>query len=311
MKTKLSTPQSKKDKHITFKKALVGLEIGNVDEIILSYLNFLPGFINLNDATFFHILPKATSKDPVLEWKTSDYFTDKSLEASTEITLKEEIQIASERFKDIEPFIKLGHGSILEAYLQAIKAIKPEVLVLGKKSKINYHSILPKNLLRLTECSLLQIPTASQNQLKKILVPIDFSENSKRALQTALSINETLDKKATIVALNVYESPELNMYKISRSYSQYESIIRENTKDAFVNFIQSAVTIDVNQIELAMVKKDMPGFGRYIVKYSDKNNFDLIVMGSKGHSKIHYLFLGSTTEKVLGLNDRVPTLVVR
>ena len=38
---------------------------------------------------------------------------------------------------------------------------------------------------------------------------------------------------------------------------------------------------------------------------------DLVVMGAKGHSKVELLLLGSVTEHFLGINSRVPTLVVK
>ncbi len=308
-----SSPTSANIKIVPFTldNALVGLEVSDVDSTILNYLNFLSKELPVSNPTFFHILPKSTSLDPFFEWQSTGYVSDKLLDTAAEQKLTEEVKSNLEKYDSVNPSFQLSHGSILDAYIDLIKETNPKYLVLGKKSKINYHSILPKNLLRLTECNLLLIPSDSKCELNNILVPVDFSENSARALQTAVAINKSRVTKAKIIALNVYESPELNMYKISRSYKQYESIIRQNISEAFEKFIKTNVPEDADQIQMDFVKKDMPGFGKYIVKYADKNNFDLIVVGSRGHSKMHYMFLGSTTEKILGLNDNIPTLVVR
>ena len=55
------------------------------------------------------------------------------------------------------------------------------------------------------------------------------------------------------------------------------------------------------------------GFGApadQIVEYAEKNNIDLIVMGTHGRSGIEKMWLGSVTEKVLR-HAHCPVLVVR
>ena len=45
--------------------------------------------------------------------------------------------------------------------------------------------------------------------------------------------------------------------------------------------------------------------------YAYDKKADLIVMGAKGHSQVELLLMGSVTEKVLAVNESIPTLVVK
>ena len=45
--------------------------------------------------------------------------------------------------------------------------------------------------------------------------------------------------------------------------------------------------------------------------FAKQHNVDLIVTGAKGHSQVELLLLGSVTEKLLAINDSLPTLVVK
>jgi nucleotide-binding universal stress UspA family protein len=48
-----------------------------------------------------------------------------------------------------------------------------------------------------------------------------------------------------------------------------------------------------------------------LVEYAEKNKYDLIIMGSKGHSKLALLLMGSMTEKVVSQTESVPVLIVK
>ena len=55
----------------------------------------------------------------------------------------------------------------------------------------------------------------------------------------------------------------------------------------------------------------MPWIPHYIKEYAEENEVDFIVMGAKGHSKVELLLLGSVTEKLLSINNSIPTLIVK
>jgi len=50
--------------------------------------------------------------------------------------------------------------------------------------------------------------------------------------------------------------------------------------------------------------------GQTIVSFADYNNFDLIVIGSRGMGKIREVFLGSTSNYVLH-TSKIPVLIIK
>lgn len=59
------------------------------------------------------------------------------------------------------------------------------------------------------------------------------------------------------------------------------------------------------------MKKEKPGISKYILEFGRKEKVDFIIMGAKGHSKVENLLMGSVTEKLLTINDSIPTLVIK
>ena len=47
-----------------------------------------------------------------------------------------------------------------------------------------------------------------------------------------------------------------------------------------------------------------------VIDYSEKNNFDAIVIGSRGHGKVKTVLLGSVSHNVLH-NSKIPVLIIK
>jgi nucleotide-binding universal stress UspA family protein len=66
-----------------------------------------------------------------------------------------------------------------------------------------------------------------------------------------------------------------------------------------------------DNLDIKLMMQKEPGVAQYILDAVDEANSDLVVMGAKGHSKVELLLLGSVTEKLLALNEHIPTLIVK
>ena len=60
-----------------------------------------------------------------------------------------------------------------------------------------------------------------------------------------------------------------------------------------------------------MICREGAGIAQYIMDYATSEEAGLIVMGAKGHSQVELLLMGSVTEKLLAINESIPTLVVK
>lgn len=130
--------------------------------------------------------------------------------------------------------------------------------------------------------------------MKKILVPIDGSENSKDAMLKAKELAIKLGSDITII--NVI-SP-MNDYKHFHNKDLYREDERvllretnsllESSKEYFDDF--------PGKVESLYKRGDTV---EEIIKYAEEENFDLVVMGSRGLGTFTGTLLGSVSDKVI------------
>ncbi len=140
--------------------------------------------------------------------------------------------------------------------------------------------------------------------ISKILVPIDGSENSMRALNHGLFLSSNLKIKLTI--LFVIEVPPFVVYSQKIVNSVMASLEKE-AKDTLEEGRNQAKKYNVEPEILFLEGSDIASI---IIEHGEKNNFDLIVIGSKGKGKIKTSLLGSISNKVVH-HSKNPVYVVK
>jgi nucleotide-binding universal stress UspA family protein len=142
--------------------------------------------------------------------------------------------------------------------------------------------------------------------MKKILVPIDFSKKSEFASKMAARIAKK--SSSTVYLLHMIELPTgiVDMGGGS-NFSIPESMlylrkVKERILEFKENFFHKSTEV------YYAIKLQNPYEG--ILKYADKIDADLIVMGSKGHSNFEEILIGSNTEKVVR-SSKAPVIVVK
>ncbi len=126
-----------------------------------------------------------------------------------------------------------------------------------------------------------------------ILLPFDGSEHSFSAAKYALGLASLF--KAKITVIHCYDWPG-NIVEISDELLHQ---MKENHKRESENRLMEAEQILKGQgveYDLQSVAGS-PGFE--LIERAKSGDFDLIIMGSHGHSELAGLFLGSVTHKVL------------
>jgi len=143
--------------------------------------------------------------------------------------------------------------------------------------------------------------------MKRILVPIDFSQEAECAAKVAANIaNKT---KSEIYLLHMLELPVNTIDPADMSSIRSEPQIIYFMKLAhqkFDKFKQLPFFKGIKIIESVQFHHAFAG----IISESEKNNIDLIVMGSQGASGLQEMFIGSNTEKVVR-RSKIPVLVIK
>ena len=137
--------------------------------------------------------------------------------------------------------------------------------------------------------------------MKKILVALDGSKSSTRALRKAIELAKQTNSSITGITIIQAFPTEVGMIR---------KIIGKALTKHHKNFLASAKRMcaknDVKFVDVIEFGEE----GSTIVSFAQKNNFELIVIGSRGIGKIGEIFLGSTSSHVVHAS-KIPVLVIK
>lgn len=130
-----------------------------------------------------------------------------------------------------------------------------------------------------------------------ILVPVDGSEHSKKALELACDLADKYDAKMHL--LHVILAPEAKHTLVLGGASVTVDAPKEEIEEAGHKAIDAAKKI-AGEHGRTDVKTDVVGgpTALRILEYAKENDIDMIVMGSRGLSDISGLVVGSVSHKV-------------
>ena len=150
------------------------------DAIVLQHLALLKHNLNIKTIYFFHVIKRSLVPESISRL-FSDYQEEgKEVEKSIIELIKNEWAFSTLHYE-----VVIEKGRLLEKTLQAIKKYNIDLLLLGRNTEDNLDYTNQK-IASLAHCSVLFIPHVRSDKYHKIVVPIDFSENSKIALRRVL-----------------------------------------------------------------------------------------------------------------------------
>lgn len=296
---------------LDIKQALVGLEIGNSDDQVIRYFDFFTKQIPTSAAYFIHVIQKEELISAYYKKETFPIADKPDIDETFIREMEEKINGLFSQKKNLYVEYEVKDGNPLEEILATAKSLNIDLLVIGQKSSKGNHTILAKNLARKTSATALIIPEQAPLEISNILVPIDFSENSARALQAAIGIHKQLKNPAKITCLNVYTIPSLKHFKFSSGWIQTQKTVASNIRDGFDAFLETFAGDYKNNIEIELVERTQPGIANYIMDFANSHKCDFLCLGAKGHSNVHLLLMGSVAEEILDINQSIPTMIIK
>ena len=138
---------------------------------------------------------------------------------------------------------------------------------------------------------------------KRILVPLDFSPCSEKALQYAIPFARQFGAK--LVLVHVIQS----YVPLSEFTAGDPGFVPANSQDTAQKRLRALQENLGNGIKSCVVVQVGNPYTR-IVETARKLGIDLIILSTHGHTGLAHVFLGSTTEKVVR-RAGCPVLVVR
>jgi universal stress protein A len=143
-------------------------------------------------------------------------------------------------------------------------------------------------------------------KLKRLLVPLDFSDGSYRALDYALTLAETFEAK--VILLHVIEPafyPE-NYLSTLPAVDEANQNLLEAGQERLAEVIRKRIghrsPVEA-LVRMGHAHSEIPDTAKAL-------DIDLIILGTHRHPELQQVFLGSTAEKVVR-HAACPVLTVR
>jgi nucleotide-binding universal stress UspA family protein len=199
--------------------------------------------------------------------------------------------------------------SPFEAIMEAVDNIKPDLIVMGTHGRTGVGRLIlgsvAEKVLRHSPTSVLTVRKDSavigeSDDSKRVLVPVDFTDFSRRALEVATSF---LSEKDSLTLVHVVASPIYPSFYAGDITNLFEvdPELPSRIKTSLEEWLGDRPG------EIVVTEGDAAD---EILKTAEKTRAGLIVMGSRGLSGADHLLMGSVTERIVRTSP-VPVLTVK
>jgi nucleotide-binding universal stress UspA family protein len=142
-------------------------------------------------------------------------------------------------------------------------------------------------------------------EYRLILSPVDFSQTSQRAFETALDLAARLN--AEVRVMHVYQLPASALPEgVLQTPHDLEATVEEELRKRLDEFVEQStpkgVTVSTGLCEGVPYVE--------ITRAAQELGADMIVIGTHGRTGLAHLMLGSVAERVLRTSE-IPVLTVR
>lgn len=273
------------------------LDLSKMDEILVAYSSFLSTVKEPETITFLHVIESGPTAMNIVE-QFPEIETKEEFEEIIRNELNEKIE---EHFGDssIEIRLIIKEGKPTDQIVQVVNSLEPDLLIMGKKVGYAGEGVIPKRILKYVPTSILFVPENCRYNLESALVPVDFSKQSARALQTA----QSLMKDGSVTAQHIYEY-RAQFFPYMLSEEEKERIDDEIRKKQSA-FIDQHSFEDVN---FELTRRNHGRLADCVYEQSISQQADMIVLGSK-IKKLPNLIRHDFTDKMVGYNFGIPLLI--
>jgi nucleotide-binding universal stress UspA family protein len=162
-----------------------------------------------------------------------------------------------------------------------------------------------------------RIEKKEQKMEKKILLAVDDSRHSRHAIRYAVSVSSFV-KNLHYMLFHV--QPAISLFlkeeaqKSLTAKSKLDNVVKKNKEAAF-SLLETyknemvQLGIDSDRIETVTRTRKL-GLGKDIIDFGQSRNFDAIVVGRRGLSRLQEMYMGSVTSNVLEHSQVIPVWLV-
>lgn len=291
-----------------FKRVMIGLDFTLMDKGLIQFASALARLIEPEDIFFVNIQPSLELPEDLQE--EFPMFRE-----SPEAQLRQELRaLLVEHFPHYEAWQDRLHpmviqGSPRKELLRQTHDLDIDLLVMGQKATKHGSGVVPTQVARKADCSVLFLPEHPPQQLRRILIGCDFSEPSKLALEEAISLRQRTPKDVDLTLLHAYQVP-MGYYKTGRTEAQFAALMHQHAEKRLAKFVDEH-HLDLKGVHHKFVYAKKQSAAAILHQEAKKMDVDLIIVAARGLGGLSALFLGSTTEKIIKQSLSKAILVVK
>jgi nucleotide-binding universal stress UspA family protein len=287
----------------TIKNILCILSLSDTDKFTIKYTAFIAEIagvenIFVNFINELHNVPDYAKH----------LYPQETIDANPDVIRKIKEDIITVQISNIKAkvyFNVFDKGSIHDNCLKFILD-KQIDLVIYRKNLGNPDSIsFAAKLVRRSICSVLII-VKNFSTFGRILVSVDFSNQSKKALEAGISLSQLANISA-IDLLHVVEITGINVLKTTHNYEENIKKLNDYVKEEGKKFIENC---DRKGVEINIIYEINEKTDQGIFKIIKDRKIDLVLIGAQGRTSGISIFLGSVAESLIKNLD-IPILVIK
>jgi len=289
-------------------KIVVCIDLSKMDPELIRLAAFLAEDLKVEKVSFLNVVKSLQLPDELK--KVFPNLINNAIR-ERKVELEENVKRHFDTSYEVDLEYVVESGTASKKIIEFAEKNNIDLIIVGRKSHIESSGTVNHRIARRAHCSLLIVPEDSvgDRTLRKLLVPVDFSQYSLFALNQAVEIAENYGKPVDIISLYVYTVPSGYHYS-GKSYEEFAEIMRKNAEKDYERFIKKLDSKNQRISPLFVLDKDDKPADK-IIKTAKDEGADGIIMGSIGKSATYNLLIGSNAEKLIQINREVPLLIIR
>jgi nucleotide-binding universal stress UspA family protein len=208
-------------------------------------------------------------------------------------------------------------GAPAKTIVQIAKKAHHGLIVMGTHGRTGLDRALlgsvAEKVVRWAPCPVLSLHgTAEVRPVRKVLVPVDYSDGSARALQCAAALAERLGAALEVVHVwdrPAYVSTEVLVRGRADHPRSLGDLIRENAEAEMATFLASHLRQNEGTTVLPPHYLTSGEPAATLIAELERGKHDLVVIGTHGRTGLEHLLLGSVADKLIRFSP-VPVMTV-
>ena len=285
----------------------VAVDLSSTDDKVLRYTQFLADKLNIKKLNLIHVIPSILSPGNA-DWEMHEIL-------GSGFNLKEKIKdqlLTKTAFlfpKEIYTEVEIVEGNPYREMIIAAENLDSNLVIVGRKEKSEGSGITAHRIARNFSSNILFVPTEAPLKITKISVPLDYSENSARALDMALDLSKKI-KNCSVRCVHIVNTAPSNYYLDLKTRNQLDTQFLQSAKNAWEIFVGKN-ELKKDNVPIDFVQNFNESSSQILSDYFKDQKSDLVVMGAKGHTAFENFLYGSVTEAFVDKFNDCPVLIVR